>query len=460
MKLIIFGTGKYYQEFKRYINPEQVICFIDNDPSKQHSWLDGKEIKAVKDVDFLECDYVLVMVMRYQNIFEQLLRLGVPQEKIKLYFELGEMIHLHPSVNYGGRTISLKNWVQDDVHEHHVLLVAHELTRNGVAVVLMHTAEILIELGYSVIVTGLIGGALEADLRDRNIGFITGMGAFYRGVEIKEYMHAVDFVISGSVGTADFVEYMSDTDIPIIWWMHESNDQNFIDFNISQRRNIHYYAGGSRVVDMFKKYYPNRKIQKLLYFLPDKEKSQVRVKNKKLRVSVIGAVNYRKAQDIYVNAISLLPEESKISAEFDIVGSIVEPVIDVEGLSMRPEINYIGELSESSLEEYIDSVDILVSCSRDDPMPVVVSQAMQNEILCIVSDQVGQSEYIEDGKNGFIFHSENSQQLSDILKFCIDNPEIVERMGKASYKIYESFFSEKEMKRNLKKIIMEITMGE
>lgn len=457
MKLIIFGTGKYYQEFKKYIDPEQIICFIDNNPNKQHSYLDGKEIRAVREVDFSECDYVLVMVMRYQNIYKQLMDFGVPMKKVKTFFELGEMFHLEPFVNCCGTSIPFKEWIEGN--EKKVLLVAHELTRNGVAVVLMNTAKLLCELGYSVIVTGLISGALVKDLAERKIGYIASIGEFYQGTEIKKYICRFDFIIAGSVGTADFVECISDTDVPIIWWMHESNDQNFIDFNIPKRKNIHYYAGGQRVVDMFKKYYPDRDIQKLLYFLPDKEKINAKVRNTKLRVSVIGAVNYRKAQDIYIDAILRLPESDRAKAEFEIVGSIMEPVIDLEEIKMRPEIYYIGELSENRLEEYFETIDILVSCSRDDPMPVVVSQAMQNRILCIVSNQVGQSEYIKNRENGFVFESGDSQQLSDILKYCIDNQDVVERLGQESYKVYESFFSEKEMKSNLKKIITEITTG-
>lgn len=457
MKLIIFGTGKYYQEFKKYISPEQIVCFVDNNPNKQCEYLDGKAIKAAQDVDFSACDYVLVMVMRYQDIYRQLRELGVPCEKIKAFFDLGDLFHIEPVVNYRDNKICLKDWVK--THEKKVLLVAHELTRNGVAVVLMNTVDVLCELGYSVVITGLIGGALEDDIQERNIGYISSIGELYCGFEMQKYIQSFDFVIAGAVGTAHFVRCIAETDIPIIWWMHESNDQNFIDFDIPERSNIYYYAGGKRVIDMFKKYYPDRKIEKLLYFLPDKEMLNDKVINSKLRISVIGAVNYRKAQDIFVDAVSRLAETERMSVEFDIVGAITEPVINIEEVKSKLQINYLGELSESKLGEYFETIDILVSCSRDDPMPVVVTQAMQNNILCIVSDQVGQSEYIHSGKDGFVFHSGDSEELANILKYCIENINMVERMGQASYGIFEAYFSQKVMRDNLQEIIRKITTG-
>ena len=115
----------------------------------------------------------------------------------------------------------------------------------------------------------------------------------------------------------------------------------------------------------------------------------------------------------------------------------------------KPNVQYIGEMKQSELNDFYRKIDVLVCPSRDDPMPIVVTQAMQNEIPCIVSDQVGQAEYIQSGKNGYIFKSEDVIELARIMEDIIVNPAQLNQIGKEGKKIYEENFSEKRMQRQL-----------
>ena len=143
------------------------------------------------------------------------------------------------------------------------------------------------------------------------------------------------------------------------------------------------------------------------------------------------------------------------------IGTVVEPCIDLDSvLQKEPRIFYLGEMKQEELKQYFCSIDLLVCPSRDDPMPVVVTQAMQHGVPCVVSDQVGQMEYIKNGENGYIFHSENSEELSRILEHCISCPEDLHVIGEKSRQIYEDCFSEKAMKDNLSDIISRILLQE
>ena len=66
----------------------------------------------------------------------------------------------------------------------------------------------------------------------------------------------------------------------------------------------------------------------------------------------------------------------------------------------------------------------LISPSRDDPMPVVMTEGLMLQKICLCSTNCGTADYIEDGKNGFVFQSENAWLkklciLSIILKILI-----------------------------------------
>lgn len=197
-------------------------------------------------------------------------------------------------------------------------------------------------------------------------------------------------------------------------------------------------------------------IENMLYCISDSLAGQ-KSKGNGFRVGIIGLIYPRKAQDIFVEAVKKIPAQKKANVSFEIVGKYLEPVIALdEVLESNPEIKYIGEMSQRELGNYFAGLDLLVCPSRDDPMPVVVTQAMQYGIPCIVSDQVGQSEYIIDGKNGFIFPSENVEELKEKLIYCIDNRTLLHGIGAESRKIYESYFSENTMKDSLRKLVNKI----
>ena len=452
LKVIIFGTGNYYRLSKKYIDMNQVICFVDNDLDKAGEFLDGKKIVAPKDADFRGCDYVLVLVMRYQDILKQLSGMGVPENKLKLYPDLDDIFEVRKEICSEGGTYDFKQWAGIR-QEKKVMLICHELTRNGVSVVLMHAACILKKMGYRPLMSALLEGELTEELREKSIDYIPQINMLYGGRIFTELIQEMEFVIVGTIGIADVARRIAHTDIPIVWWIHESNDKDFRDFPLVIRENVYYYAGGKRVAECFKKYYRQLRIEKMLYCLPD-SLAEKKSRDHVYRIGVIGLIYPRKAQDIFVAAVKSIPAGKKENISFEIVGKYLEPIIDLdEVLRENPEIKYIEEMSQWELSCYFAGLDLLVCPSRDDPMPVVVTQAMQYGIPCIVSDQVGQSEYIVDGKNGFIFPTEDVEILKEKIIYCIENKSILKSIGMESRNIYERYFSENAMEENLRKVI-------
>ncbi len=452
MKFIIFGSGLCYRNFKHHIKNEDIVCFVDNNREKQGTCVDGRPVISLEEADFSGCDYVLVFIVRYQPAVEQLRRLGAGEEKIRIFYELGEMLGMEAMVRTSGGMEPFSRW-SDSSAGKQVMLVAHELTRNGVAVVLMHLAMLLEKMGYRVVVASLFGGGLEEELGQQGIACIPDLGLFYRSERFRKAESDMAFVVLGTIGLADVAESLSGTGVPVIWWIHESNDRDFQDFPLIAGSQFRYCAGGRRVADKFHQYYPDWEIRKLLYFLPDRP-FRKSCQGRRFRVAVIGALSYRKGQDIFVKAVRMLPEEKRADVDFDLVGTEKEPVPGLDqALSDCPQLHVLGEMTQSGLEEYFTGLDILVCPSRDDPMPVVVTQAMEYGIVCIVSDQTGQSEYISHGRDGFVFESGNVPELGAILMYCMENRNILSGIGARSRQIYDDFFSETAMELHLGEII-------
>lgn len=109
------------------------------------------------------------------------------------------------------------------------------------------------------------------------------------------------------------------------------------------------------------------------------------------------------------------------------------------------------------MADFYRQIDVLVCHSRDDSMPIVVTQTMQIGIHCIVSDQVGQSKYIDKHGGGEIFASEDVVALAELLiKFAELSEDEMEQYGKDAEKIFEQYFSECVMRKNIEKILSDL----
>lgn len=89
----------------------------------------------------------------------------------------------------------------------------------------------------------------------------------------------------------------------------------------------------------------------------------------------------------------------------------------------------------------MDYADIMICPSREDPMPTVAAEAMMHGVPCIVSDVTGTAEYIENGMNGFVFHTEDARELSDKIAWFVLNNEKICNMGTNARLTYERIFS-------------------
>ena len=451
MNIYVFGTGNYYASARSFIDRSGILCFLDNDDAKDNTVFDGKQVKKPKSVDFSKCDCVLVMILRYQDVVSQLLSLGVKRDRIVLFSELNDLYPVKAKIMSGRRELSMQQWIKQNSDRKKVYLICHELSRNGISVVLMHLAELLKKMGYGVVLAGLLSGEIQKELSEKEIDHMPQINYCYGSREFREFIECIDYVVPGTIGISDVVSRICGSKTKILWWIHESNDRDFEDFPLYFEPGIRYFGGGTRVIECFGRHYPDKKIEKLLYFLPS-ENPQLKVFHKTFKIAIIGLVNRRKGQDIFIEALQKIPKIHNETLEIDFIGKYIEPVVDLNAIESEFGIHYISELTQEELKNYYTSLDLLVCPSRDDPMPVVVTQAMQNGIPCIVSNQVGQSEYINDGINGFVFESEDAEQLASRITFCLKNKEKMEDIGIKSKTIYDKYFSENAMRNNLEHI--------
>ncbi len=171
----------------------------------------------------------------------------------------------------------------------------------------------------------------------------------------------------------------------------------------------------------------------------------------RMKFVTIGYIEWRKGQDLLLDAIEQLPADIGDAAEFILIGqktSLMAQKLESRISDMK-NVKMLGTVTRREVHELLIKSDMLICPSREDPMPTVCAEAMMHRVPCIVSDAAGTSAYIRDGYDGLIFAAENTTELAEKIIWSVRHFENIKEMGNKAYEIYEKFFSEEAFKQNL-----------
>lgn len=87
--------------------------------------------------------------------------------------------------------------------------------------------------------------------------------------------------------------------------------------------------------------------------------------------------------------------------------------------------------------------------------PVVLLEAMENQIPCISTNEGGISQIIEDGETGYIIDKRSPLLLAEKIEYLIKNTALCEEMGDNGYKKFIRDFTLQTFEKKIKDILSE-----
>lgn len=145
----------------------------------------------------------------------------------------------------------------------------------------------------------------------------------------------------------------------------------------------------------------------------------------------IGRLVPQKAQNLLLEALSLIKEQDLKGWSLDILGTGEEEENLMklsDELDVSDRVNFRG-LVNNVTPVYL-SAGIFVLSSKYEGTPNVLLEAMSFGLPCIISDSLpGALDLIENDKNGLVFKSGDSKDLADKLFDLIENPEKRVKLG-------------------------------
>ncbi|MFT5662455.1 MAG: glycosyltransferase involved in cell wall biosynthesis, partial [Sulfurimonas sp.] len=160
------------------------------------------------------------------------------------------------------------------------------------------------------------------------------------------------------------------------------------------------------------------------------------------RFLFVGQLVRGKGIDTLLDAFKKLNQEDTI---LDICGEgkqRVELEKRAKALGISHQVFFHGKIASDELSRYYWNAYAVVIPSRaPETFNLVGLEAMKHSKAVIATNVGGITEWLEDGLTGHLFTSNDSQGLSEILEYAIDNPQNISRMGQRGYQEYKTKFT-------------------
>lgn len=347
-----------------------------------------------------------------------------------------------------------------------IILISHQLSATGAPRMLFNAAIVLKNNGFFPVVVSPIDGPLRHELELNNITTIIDETIYIDNSINERFIKNFDLIIANTIVSFPVVKKINNFDIPILWWIHEAKtvedifipiykEMGILETLKNQKNNIYVPSEYSKKI--LEKYSNN--VYVLCNGIEDVFiKNTLKNQKNKIIFGLIGTVEERKGQDVFIDAILKLPVSYKSKILIYFMG--YENNASAFYVKIKKKSNHIDELiwyglvvDQKNKNKIFKDIDVFVVPSRDDPAPLVVLEASMLEKVSIISKNTGSNFIFNNSINGFIFDTGNSEQLKNIMMKIIDDPKILESMGKEARKMYLKTSTKEIFEENLLKEI-------
>ena len=353
-----------------------------------------------------------------------------------------------------------------------VLLVSHELNLTGAPVALNYFAQSIAHQGYFPVVMAPRTGALCDQMRQEAF-LILVYDQVYQSDLVSRYADLFDLIVVCTTVGAPLVAQLNGAHIPVLWWIHEAHasysDRELNAMPETLADNVHVYCGGTYAQQVLTQYRPSYQAKQLLYFVPDYADKlpaapsfHLEYSEGKTIFAVVGMQEQRKGQDVLIQAIRSMDPQLRKQCLFVIVGRQCYPPIFQEILSITEDyprnVLYIEELGREDLTSLYMQMDCLICSSRDDPMPIVVTEAMLMSKVVICSENTGSADILTQTDAGLIYHNNDPEALAQCIAYVCAHHygNDLLPMRQHARQAYEQYFSKPAFDTSVSEIMHQL----
>jgi glycosyltransferase involved in cell wall biosynthesis len=349
-----------------------------------------------------------------------------------------------------------------------VLFVSHDLSLSGAPMMLLHAAHWCRQNGLFVLVMAPKDGPLRKKIEEAGLSLIidplveTGHESFPR------FARDFDCIVANTILAGAVVRSMQGENVPIAWWLHEpgSVGEYYISVDPKLRAALPLadvlLAPSERTAAVYRPFsdHPVRCVRNAIPDLGMNRDRDASAAQRPLRFLLLGSIEPRKGQDVFVDALALLPREVQEAAQFQIAGRILDPDFwpKVEATARTLQnFSVRGALDHAEAIALMSAADVVISASRDEAMPTVtILEAMCLGKALIVSTVGGAREALVEGENALLVRPEAPEALAAAVRRLIDDPALVAELGAKARQTYERNFTVERFGKEFREVLDEV----
>lgn len=297
----------------------------------------------------------------------------------------------------------------------------------------------------------------------------------------KKLISESDVVIQGGSSTDWIRERLENTDMLTVRYIERLFKRGFLRMlspraiinnyrSHTKYRNKNFYllcagayvAGDCKIIGAYK-----NKMYKWGYFTQvikyeDKELQDIK-KSQTVRLMWAGRFIDWKHSDYCIEAAEKLKADG-YDFRLDMIGTgeLFDSVkAKAQRLGLDGCICFHGSMPPEDVRKYMEKADIyLLTSDYNEGWGAVLNEAMNSGCAVVASHAAGAVPFlIEDGKNGMIFRSGNTDDMYRCVKYLIENPEIRAEIGKNAYKTVSQLWSPETAAKRLIMLLSELLYG-
>jgi O-antigen biosynthesis protein len=345
-----------------------------------------------------------------------------------------------------------------------LLFISHDFSLSGAPMMLLYAAISCQRNGFFVVVMSPKDGPSRQKFDVAGIPVIIDPLIITGHESLAKFARNFDCLIANTIFSAPVIRALRTEKLPILWWLHEAKvGEHYLRQDANLRMTLPLadivvtpsgYA--AEVYQPFRaqpvKWIPNA--------IPDPKPGRtLSHHNTRMRFLVLGTVEPRKGQDIFVQALGLLPLESRAGADFQMAGRVMDPEFGsrVKAIGAAVKNLAINEaVGHAQAIDLLESADVVVFPSRDEAMPTVTMLEAMSLGKAIVSTTVGgATEFIRHGENGLLVEPEAPQALAGAIEQLIKEPALARELGSNARATYERSFTIERFGGEFRDLIME-----
>ncbi len=348
-----------------------------------------------------------------------------------------------------------------------LLFVSHDLSWSGAPLILLNIAKWCRARGYFVVLMSPEDGPVRENFVEAGVSVIADPLITKEHPSFVDFAREFDCVIASTIFGAAIVRAVAPARIPNLWWIHEGRvAEHYLGEDPELRQAL-------KVSDLIvtpdtvsaQVYQPftERPICVLTYGIPDpglpNELSAADKTDAPINFLLLGTIEQRKGQLVFLEALRKLPADVLQRARFQIVGrSHDEPIArQIETAATEyVQLIYRESVPHTAALELIRAADVMMSCSFDETGPLILMEALALG-KPILSTSVGVvSESLTNEQGGLFFPPGDADALAAAIARLVREPQLLARLQRNARSEYEKHFTFERFANDFEKLLQEV----